>query len=99
MFYPGGELASELFGLNPNLRPVDAVRALPGRAFLFFHGGADTFIPVSNASRLAHASTNRESKLVIVPGADHVKSYRTNPSLYLGTLHAFIDQQVAEHGG
>jgi alpha-beta hydrolase superfamily lysophospholipase len=98
IFYPGGELVSELFGLNPNLRPVDAVRALPARAFLFFHGGADRFIPVSNAARLAQASTNRESKLAIVPGAGHVKSYRTNPRFYLATLYAFIDQQVAEHG-
>jgi pimeloyl-ACP methyl ester carboxylesterase len=99
IFYPGGELASELFGMNPNLRPVDEVRALPSRAFLFFHGGADSYIPVINGKELKQASANRESELVIVPGADHVHSFRTDPSLYLATLYRFFDQQIPEHGG
>ncbi|TMD39818.1 MAG: alpha/beta hydrolase [Chloroflexi bacterium] len=99
IFFPGGELASGLFGLNPNLRPVDEVRALPSRAFLFFHGGADTYVPVANGNELRQASTNPQSELTIVPGADHVKSFRTNPALYLSTLYQFLDQQIPEHGG
>jgi len=99
IFYPGGELASGLFGLNPDLRPVDEVRALPQRAFLFFHGDVDSYIPVANATELKRASSNPESELVIVPGANHVKSYRTNPTLYLMTLYHFLDQQIAEHSG
>ncbi|HET9849513.1 MAG TPA: alpha/beta hydrolase [Candidatus Dormibacteraeota bacterium] len=99
IFYPGGELVAELWGFNPNLRPVDAVRALPNRAFLFFQGGADHYVPVANAYELRNASSNAESQLVIVPKADHVKSYRTNPALYLSTLYRFVDQQIAEHGG
>src|SRR5579864_2661368 len=99
LFFPGGELASELFGMNPNLRPVDEVRALPGRAFLFFHGAADTYIPLSNGKALRAASSNPQSELVIVPGAEHVKSFRTDPSLYLATLYRFFDQQIPEHGG
>jgi pimeloyl-ACP methyl ester carboxylesterase len=99
IFYPGGELAAELYGFNPNLRPVDAVRALPDRAFLFFHGGADHYVPVSNAYDLRSASANAESELVIVAKADHVKSFRTDPSLYLSTLYRFLDRQIAEHAG
>lgn len=99
IFYPGGELASEMFGLNPNLRPVDAVKALPSRAFLFIHGAADTYIPVVNGMELKQASANAQSKLLIVPRAGHVKSFRTNPTLYLQTLYQFLDQQIAAHGG
>ena len=99
VFFPGGELASELFGMNPNLRPVDDVRALPERAFLFFHGGADTYVPLSNATELKSASSNRETELVIVPGAGHVKAFRSSPALYLSTLYAFADRQIPEHGG
>jgi pimeloyl-ACP methyl ester carboxylesterase len=99
IFFPGGELASQLFGLNPNLRPVDQVKALPSRAFLFFHGGADSYIPLSNGKELKAASANPESELVVVPGADHVHSFRTDPALYLKTLYSFIDQQVAERAG
>jgi uncharacterized protein len=99
IFYPGGELASGLFGLNANLRPVDDVRALSNRAFLFVHGGADSYIPPWNGYELRQASANAQSQLVIVPGADHVKSFRTNPAVYLKSLYAFLDQQIAEHGG
>lgn len=96
VFYPGGELAAGLFGLDANLRPVDEVRALPNRAFLFFHGGADSYIPLSNGRELRRASASRDSALVIVPGADHVKSFRTDPQLYLAALYRFLDQQIAE---
>ncbi len=99
IFFPGGEIASELFGLDPFLRPVDEIRALPSRAFLFFHGSADGYVPLSHARELKDASANPESELVIVTGADHVKSYRTNPTLYLARLYQFLDQQIAERGG
>ena len=99
IFFPGGEVASDVFGLNVNLRPVEDVRALPGRAFLFFHDGTDNYVPLSNARELKEASANRESALVIVPGASHIKAYRTDPILYLSTLYRFADQQIAEHGG
>ena len=99
IFYPGGELAASVFGFDANLRPVDAVHALPDRAFLFFHGGADHYVPVSNAYELQRASANPQSELVIIPNADHVKSFRTDPTLYLSTLYHFVDEQIAEHGG
>ena len=92
-------LAGGLFGLDSDLRPIDRVRGLPGRAFLFIHGAGDSFIPVSNATELRQASANEESRLLIVPGADHVKSFRLHPELYLATLDPFLDQQIREHGG
>lgn len=99
IFYPGGFVASRLFGLDPDLRPADAVRALPGRAFLFIEGGDDSYVPPVNAGELRTASRNRESLLLVVPKAGHVKSFRTNPTLYLATLYRFFDQQISEKGG
>lgn len=85
-----------LFGIDPDLRPADAVRGVPDRAFLFFQGTADTTVPLSNGPALRSASANAESKLVIVPGAAHVKSYRQDPRTYLQILLAFISQQMSE---
>jgi pimeloyl-ACP methyl ester carboxylesterase len=97
--YPGAFLAGRLFGLNPDLRPVDMVRDLPERAFLFIEGAADVYVPPANAVDLRNASANRESVLLMVPKAGHVKSYQTDPTLYLSTLYRFLDQQIPEHGG
>jgi fermentation-respiration switch protein FrsA (DUF1100 family) len=98
-FDPGIYLASGMFGLDADLRPVDRVRAMPARAFLFIHGSADTFVPLANSTELRQASANPESRLLVVPGADHVKSFTANPDLYLSILDPFLDQQIREHGG
>ena len=99
IFYPGGFLASRLFGLNPDLRPVDAVRALRNRAFLFIEGTVDTYVPPTNAMELRQASLNPQSLLLMVPKAGHIKAYDTDPARYLDTLYLFLDQQIPEHAG
>jgi pimeloyl-ACP methyl ester carboxylesterase len=88
-----GEL---LFGINPDLRPIDAGRRLPQRAFLFIQGEADATVPPQNGRALRAASANPESELLLVPGAGHVGSYQRDPTGYLTTLFSFIDQQLAE---
>jgi pimeloyl-ACP methyl ester carboxylesterase len=88
-----------LFGFDPDLRPVDAVRALPNRAFLFFHGASDETVPPANAAELRSASANPQSKVVIIQRAGHALGYKTAPDVYLATLHQFLDQQMSEHGG
>ncbi|HEY8802874.1 MAG TPA: alpha/beta hydrolase, partial [Candidatus Dormibacteraeota bacterium] len=60
---------------------------------------ADTFVPLANSTELRQASANPESRLLVVPGADHVKSFTANPDLYLSILDPFLDQQIREHGG
>lgn len=91
--------AHVLFGFDADLRPVDAVHALPNRAFLLFHGASDDTIPPANATELRSASTNPQSEAVIIPGAGHALGFKTAPDLYLTTLHRFLDQQISEHGG
>jgi pimeloyl-ACP methyl ester carboxylesterase len=89
-----GQLA---FGIDPNLRPIDVVRAEPKRAFLFFHGLDDNFIPPQNSKDLFSASSNPQSRLVLLPGVGHVQGFRSYPDLYLKTLFAFADLQL-RHG-
>jgi alpha-beta hydrolase superfamily lysophospholipase len=88
--------AVPLYGLDPNLRPVDAVRAQPNRAFLFFHGLADDFVPPSNADELRAASTNPDSALVRVPGAKHVRTYEADPAAYMQRVYQFFDKEMGQ---
>ncbi len=87
-------LYAPLFGVNPDLRPVDAVRSQPQRAFLFYHGDADQLVGVAQAYELRNASSNPQSDLVVVSGARHTKAYIQNPSAYLKRLYQFLDQQL-----
>ena len=88
-----------LFGFDPDLRPVDAVRALPNRAFLFFHGASDETVPPANATELRSTSANPQSEVVIIPGAGHALGFKTAPDAYLTTLRRFLDEQITERGG
>ena len=83
-------------GQDPNLRPVDAVRAQPQRAFLFFHGLADDFVPPGNADELRAASPNPDSALVLVPGAKHVRTYEADPAAYMARVYQFFDKEMGQ---
>ena len=83
-----------LFQMNAGLRPVDRVRALPDRAFLFFHGLDDDFIPPAHAQELRAASANPGSELVLVPGAKHVRTYQADPAAYMARVYRFFDQEL-----
>jgi len=99
VFNPGIILAGQLFyGLNPDFRPIDRVRALPGRAFLFLVGGSDTFIPTDNSVQLRRASANPESSLVIFVGSGHAQEFHDQSERYMQTVRSFIDGQMAEAG-
>jgi fermentation-respiration switch protein FrsA (DUF1100 family) len=84
-----------LFQMDADLRPVDRVRALPQRAFLFFHGTADDFVFPQQAEELRAASANPHSDLVLVPGAGHVKTYSADPADYMARVYRFFDEQLA----
>jgi len=87
---------SRMFGVQPNLSPVDVVRSLPGRAFLFIHASGDPLLTVANADQLFAASSNPASRLDVIDGHDHLDTYTHDPSAYLRVLLAFVDQQVGE---
>jgi pimeloyl-ACP methyl ester carboxylesterase len=91
--------ASRAFGVLPTLRPVDIVRSLPDRAFLFLHASGDPLLGVANADQLFAASSNRASRLDVIAGHDHMDTYTHNPSGYMTVLLAFIDQQLGRPQG
>jgi len=54
-------------------RPIDAAAALQGHRLLFVHGDHDTIVPPHHSFELAAATPG--SRLLIVPGADHVQAF------------------------
>lgn len=86
---------ARLWDVVPSLSPADVVASLPRRAFLFIHASGDQLLPVSNAETLRHASTNRDSRLLVIGGTDHLDTYTHDRAAYLAALFSFIDQQVA----
>lgn len=87
---------ARLFGLDPDLSPVDAVRAQPSRAFLFFNASNETFIWPSNAQELYSACGNPNCKLVLVPSDKHVYTYLADPAAYMAQVYGFFDSQLAK---
>jgi uncharacterized protein len=92
-FTPGTKLmAQPLVGIDVNeIRPVDDVRALAARGvpLLVIHGEADSTIPISHGYRIA-AAYGPGVQTLFVPGAGHVHSYESEPTLYLSRLEAFF---------
>ncbi len=55
---------------------------------LLIHGGADTYNPTAMAHELHAAQPHAD--LWIVPGADHVMSYFTDPGAYRKRVEQFL---------
>lgn len=70
--------------------PLDAVRDAQ-RPILFVHGLADTFVPTHMGQALYNACT-ADKDLLLVPGAGHAASYRTDPAGYERAACAFFDK-------
>jgi len=87
---------SRAFGVLPTLSPVDVVRSVPNRAFLFRHSRGDPLLGVANADQLFAASSNRASQLVVMAGHNHMDTYTHNPSAYMTVLLSFIDRQLSQ---
>ncbi|MFI5266562.1 MAG: alpha/beta hydrolase [Chloroflexota bacterium] len=77
-------------GANP--RAAGPVRAVPKiRApILFIHGLADTQVPYHNSQELMAAAKNSADQLWLVPGADHIKSFKTDPRGYWDHVLPFL---------
>jgi dipeptidyl aminopeptidase/acylaminoacyl peptidase len=76
------------------VKPYEAVPEIAPRPILFIHGGEDDFVPIDHAYRLYEASENPADTLWIVPGADHVRAYRTAPEEYIHRVTAFFDEYL-----
>jgi pimeloyl-ACP methyl ester carboxylesterase len=93
-FTPGTVfIAKPLVGIDLYaIRPVDHVLLLARRGvpLLVIHGEADSTIPVSHALRIA-AAYGPAVKTLLAPGAEHVRSYESDPQTYLDRVMRFLD--------
>jgi uncharacterized protein len=77
-------------GVNPHdADPMHAVARLRAPV-LFIHGLADSQIPYVNSQELKAAALNPADQLWLVPGADHVKSFATDPQGYWNHVLPFL---------
>jgi uncharacterized protein len=82
-------------GVNPRLAgPIRAVPKIRGPV-LFIHGLADSQIPYRNSQELMAAAANSADQLWLVPGADHVKSFHTDPQGYWAHVLPFLSSALA----
>ncbi|MFA5881768.1 MAG: alpha/beta hydrolase, partial [Eubacteriales bacterium] len=58
---------------------------------LFIHGGSDTAVPVSNSEELYRTALGGK-KLWVVPGAEHVGSYKKRPQEYISRILELFKQ-------
>lgn len=77
-------------GVNPH--QADPIHAVPRiqAPILFIHGLADSQIPYANSQQLKAAAVNPADELWLVPGADHVKSFATDPPGYWDHVLPFL---------
>ena len=73
--------------------PEEAVREISVPVFII-HGEQDDMVPVQHAYRLKEASQNPESKLWIVPEAQHGNSYLVGPTEYREQVTSFFDEAL-----
>ena len=91
IFAPGALALGELvFGL-PNLDAVDIVESIR-TPILFISGDSDQQIPVEATYQLLEESANPSDEILIVTGAAHSQSYKTNPTEYVNRVTSFINK-------
>jgi len=73
--------------------PEEAVRGISVPVFII-HGEQDDMVPIQHAYRLKEASQNPESKLWIVPEAQHGNSYLMRPAEYREQVTSFFDEAL-----
>ncbi len=73
------------------IKPEEAVKVTSMPVFII-HGEQDEIIPVEHAYRLKEASQNPESRLWIVPEAEHANSYLVRPTEYKERVISFFDE-------
>ena len=83
-------------GINP--AEVSPVRALSGIKIpvLFIHGKADTAVPYKNSEQLYQAAPAKGRELLLIEGADHVKSYQVRSKEYIARVSSFFDKHLAK---
>jgi fermentation-respiration switch protein FrsA (DUF1100 family) len=84
-------LSAPLTGFDPSyVQPIKSIARIAPRPILLIHGEADTQINVNNSKQLFAAAHNPNAQLWLVPKADHIQSYKTEPVAYLERVLAFF---------
>ena len=65
---------------------------------LFIHGDKDKFVPF-NMLKKVYNSAKCEKEILIIEGAEHCKSHKTNPQLYWSTISKFLNKYLSCDGG
>ena len=73
------------------IKPEEAVKETSVPVFII-HGEQDDMIPVEHAYRLKEASQNPDSRLWILPVAQHANSYLVRPAEYKEQVTSFFDE-------
>jgi fermentation-respiration switch protein FrsA (DUF1100 family) len=73
------------------ISPLGHVADIAPTPILFIHGVDDETTPVEHADRLYEAAAEPK-ELWKVPGAAHVRSYKTEPEEYITRVTAFFDE-------
>lgn len=89
------ELANHLCKLRygflfSEILPVEDVKQT-NTPILFIHGDSDVFTPPVMSREMYDACQGIRG-LYMVPGAEHAKSFATNPEMYKHKVHAFISE-------
>ena len=74
------------------MKPIDSVKKT-NIPLLIIHGSADDFVTVKHAYKLNEV-TNSYHELLIIDGAGHTLSYRTDKIKYEAALRKFIDKFI-----
>jgi fermentation-respiration switch protein FrsA (DUF1100 family) len=74
--------------------PVEAVSEAPSTPVFIIHGELDDVIPVEHAHRLKEASQHPQSRLWLIPSAEHVRAYVDHPREYVDRVVAFFDEAL-----
>jgi fermentation-respiration switch protein FrsA (DUF1100 family) len=62
------------------------------RPILFITGARDEICPPQMAKKMYEAALSPESRLLVVPNADHDTGYSTSPRLYESTVIDFLQE-------
>lgn len=97
-FTPGMVLMAKLFyALDlAAVRPVDRVRALPDKAFLFIHCEGDRTVYVHHAHDLRAASADPDSELWIAPDCGHVRAFSRHPAEWERRVIGFLEGELGD---
>ena len=92
---PGMFLVKCLYGVDFSLvSPLNALKRVQSPVFLI-HGGQDSTVPVDEAFQLSDVLQNSESRLWIVPEAEHTDAYFSRPKEYTTRLLSFFSNVFA----